>query len=302
MKYRLYRADCIEWLKDCDANSFEAIVTDPPYGVREFTAVELEKMRSRSGGIWRIPMRIGGYERKLMPRFTALTKKDILELNRFFLTFGESIERVMVPGAHMIVASTALLSHHVISSITQNGIEYRGTLVRIVRTLRGGDRPKGAEDEFPNVSSIPRGCWEPWLIFRKPLEGTIAQNLRKWKTGGLRRLSDDIPFMDLIQVGKTPRIERDISRHPSVKPQELMRYLVKSSLPLGEGKILDPFAGCGSTLAAAEHLGIESVGIEIDETYYRQALDAIPKLAALEIRANHAPKCRTPTIDDFTKN
>ncbi len=299
MTFQLFNEDCFEWLKSSSPGSFEAIVTDPPYGVREYTPIELEKMRKRSGGIWRIPMRIGGYERNLLPRFTALTEKDIVDLNRFFRDFAEVAFNVVVPGAHMFMASTSLVSHHVVNSVTAAGFEFRGTLIRVVRTFRGGDRPKGAEVEFRDVSAMPRGCWEPWLLFRRPLEGTLAENLRKWRTGGLRRFSAQTPFLDLIHVGKTPRIERDISRHPSVKPQQLMRLVVRCSLPLGEGRILDPFAGCGSTLAAAESQGIDSVGVEIDRQYYETALEAIPKLAQLKTKPLFTQSRERGPLDEY---
>ena len=62
-----------------------------------------------------------------------------------------------------------------------------------------------------------------------------------------------------------------------------MRRLVWASLPLGEGIILDPFAGAGSTLASASAMGYESVGIEIVPEYYEMAIKAIPKLASLKV-------------------
>jgi site-specific DNA-methyltransferase (adenine-specific) len=54
-------------------------------------------------------------------------------------------------------------------------------------------------------------------------------------------------------------------------------------LPMGEGVILDPFAGSGSTLAAAEAIGYESIGIEVDLTYFSLAKSAIPSLAQLRV-------------------
>ena len=51
-------------------------------------------------------------------------------------------------------------------------------------------------------------------------------------------------------------------------------------MPLGEGVVLDPFAGAGSTLAAAEAVGYHSIGIEQDERYFTMAKEAIPKLTA----------------------
>jgi tRNA G10 N-methylase Trm11 len=59
-----------------------------------------------------------------------------------------------------------------------------------------------------------------------------------------------------------------------------MRQIVAAALPLGKGVLVDPFAGSGSTLAAAEAMKLRSIGIEMNETYFAMARRAIPKLAA----------------------
>ncbi len=86
-------------------------------------------------------------------------------------------------------------------------------MVRLVQTLRGGDRPKGAESRFADVSVMARSGWEPWGMFRKPLEGTAAQNLKRWGTGGLRRVSATQPFKDVIVSAPTGRAERALAPH-----------------------------------------------------------------------------------------
>ena len=106
--------------------------------------------------------------------------------------------RVLVPGAHVFIASNPLVSFLVYEPFIAAGFEKRGEIIRVVQTLRGGDRPKNAEEEFTDVSVMPRSCWEPWGLFRKPCEGRVQDNLRKWKTGGLRRISGEEPFRDLI--------------------------------------------------------------------------------------------------------
>ena len=80
-----------------------------------------------------------------------------------------------------------------------------------MHTLRGGDRPKNAHEEFPDVSVMPKSCWEPWGLFRKPCEGRVQDNLRKWGTGGLRRISDSEPFKDMIYSSQ-PEITNEKSR------------------------------------------------------------------------------------------
>lgn len=284
MTYEIHCVDAFDWLPSQSANSFQAIVTDPPYGAKEFTKKQLEKMRNGNGGVWRIPPSFDGAERIPQPRFTVLSDEDLNELKRMFVNLGKEAMRILVPGAHVIVASNTLLYPYAVAGLMKSGLELRGTLARLVRTLRGGDRPKNGHDDFPMVSSSPRSCWEPWLIFRKPFEGTLVDNLTKWKTGGLRRLSQKTPFLDVLESGRTPASERDIAHHPSLKPQSLMRYLVRSVLPLGEGVILDPFMGSGSTIAAAEYFGYESVGIERDPVFFDRAKKAIPRLAKLEVQ------------------
>jgi predicted RNA methylase len=62
-----------------------------------------------------------------------------------------------------------------------------------------------------------------------------------------------------------------------------MRQVVRAALPLGEGIVLDPFMGAGSTIAAAVAVGYRSIGVEVDPTYYEIAKAAIPKLARLPL-------------------
>jgi DNA modification methylase len=282
MPYELYCEDCLRWLADQPEASIQAIVTDPPYGLKEYTSKEQAKLRNGNhGGVWRIPPSLGGSTRAPLPRFTVLTPQETLDLYKFFLRWGRATLRVAAPGAHLFIATNPLLSHILYRALARAGWEKRGEVVRLVQTLRGGDRPKNAEAEFPDVSVMPRSAWEPWGLFRRPLDGRVQDNLRRWGTGGLRRISDEQPFADVIPSERTPARERAIINHPSLKPQRFMRQVVRASLPLGAGRVLDPFAGGGSTIAAAEAVGYDSVGVEFDPHYYNLAVAAIPQLAAL---------------------
>jgi len=61
-----------------------------------------------------------------------------------------------------------------------------------------------------------------------------------------------------------------------------MRQIVWASLPLGKGIVLDPFMGSGSTIAAAEFLGLKSIGLELDTEYFKLAKRAVPLVARWE--------------------
>lgn len=280
--YRIYRADAFNWLARAEACSIHAVVTDPPYGLLEYSPTHLEKMRRGKGGVWRIPPSFDGCKRSPLPRFTVLTEKDKCALRSFFARLAELLVPALVPGAHVLIATNPLVSYLVYEPFIEAGFEKRGEIIRVVKTLRGGDKPKNAHREFPNVSVMPRSCWEPWGLFRKPCEGTVHRNLRKWGTGGLRRISAQEPFKDLIFAGPARGAEREIAPHPSLKPQILVRQLVRASLPLGQGTILDPFMGSGSTVAAATACGLKSIGLEIEQEYFELARKAIPLLAAYD--------------------
>lgn len=281
----LYQADCFEWLRHRESDSIHAIVTDPPYGMIEFEDAHLVKRKQGRGGVWRIPPKLDGYTRAPLPRFTVQTPDDLAKMSAFFEAWAMLAVRVLVPGGHVLIATNPLLSTRVYSALQQAGLEPRGEFVRLVTTLRGGDRPKGAESEFSGVTVMPRSHFEPWGIFRKPCEGRVAENLRKWKTGGFRRLAEDQPFGDVFRCPPASPEERKLANHPSLKPQALMRHLVRAALPLGEGIVLDTFAGSGSTLAAAQAIGYAAIGLEKNPDYAAEAVNTIPRLAGYRAAA-----------------
>jgi DNA modification methylase len=275
-----WHADCFEWLQDCEPEQFHGVVTDPPYGLVEYTEEQIAKRRNGHGGVWRIPPSIGGHQRSPLPRFSILSDVELKGIYRFFRRWGVVLEPTLVPGAHVLVASNPLVCHIVSIALHRAGFERRGEIIRLVQTMRGGDRPKNAHEEYADVTVMPRSQHEPWVLFRKPLEGRVQDNLRKWGTGGLRRINADLPFGDVIRSSPTRKEERELAPHPSLKPQAFLRQVVRAILPLGDGVVLDPFAGSGSTLAAAEAIGYISTGVDNDPVNVKIARTAIPALAA----------------------
>ena len=76
--------------------------------------------------------------------------------------------------------------------------------------------------------------------------------------------------------------------HPTVKPTELMKYLVRL-VTSKNGVVLDPFMGSGSTGKACGFEGFRFVGIEMSKEYFEIA----------KVRIDHAYKQKTATLEDF---
>jgi site-specific DNA-methyltransferase (adenine-specific) len=70
---------------------------------------------------------------------------------------------------------------------------------------------------------------------------------------------------------KADRQDRDGSKHPTVKPVDLMKWLVTLVTPPA-GVVLDPFLGSGTTCYAARALGFRSIGIEQDAQHVAEAV------------------------------
>ena len=81
-----------------------------------------------------------------------------------------------------------------------------------------------------------------------------------------------------FQSSNTKRAAQN--NHPTVKPTDLMRWLCRLITPPG-GIVLDPFAGSGSTLKAAEMEGFSAIGVELEAEYIEIARRRIASDAPL---------------------
>lgn len=145
-------------------------------------------------------------------------------------------------------------------------------------------------------TAIKPAC-EPITLARKPLTGTVAETVLEFGTGALNVAAcqnenakwptnvwhDASPdacrvlrdAARVLYVPKPSRSERDkgltdANDHPTVKPVELMRQLVRLVTPPG-GIVLDPFLGSGTTGMAAVSGGFRFIGIELDRPHMAKA-------------------------------
>jgi site-specific DNA-methyltransferase (adenine-specific) len=89
-------------------------------------------------------------------------------------------------------------------------------------------------------------------------------------SGGASRFFPTFRYTAKASSKERPQVE-GVPPHPTVKPLDLMRWLVRLVTPPG-GTVLDPFAGSGTTLEAALLEGFSAIGIEL-ETKYRPLIE-----------------------------
>jgi site-specific DNA-methyltransferase (adenine-specific) len=125
-----------------------------------------------------------------------------------------------------------------------------------------------SKGRFP-ANVMHDGLKEDWArYFYSPKISRAERNV------GLDDLPDVIHktvFKKINRVSTTTKEVNPIkNNHPTVKPQELMKYLCRLVTPKG-GIVLDPFMGSGSTGMAAKDEGFEFIGIEKEKEYFEIA-------------------------------
>ena len=125
--------------------------------------------------------------------------------------------------------------------------------------------------DWRNLSALTDAIqWAGWLMrgvavwdkmSSRPQRGRFRQQAEfiVWASNGDLPLDRGVPC--LPGVFRASNVQGQERIHQTQKPLEIMRQIIKITTP--GGRILDPFAGSGSTLAAAQLEGFDAVGIEV---------------------------------------
>jgi len=346
----LHHGDCFEVLPTLAENSIDACVTDPPYGL-QFMGKEWDNLwRNRTGAdqayVERTTGTLASRARKL-PDYKAANP---LRMQEWHEEWARAVYPVLKPGGYLLAFGGTRTHHRLMCAIEDAGFEIRDCLNR----LYGSGFPKSHTQPDGRGTAL-KPAWEPIIMARKPLIGTVASNVLQFGTGSLnidgcrvdaapgdkgdwpitkRRHEDKTYTLQPVptdqskgrwpanvvhdgsdevlamfpttksgtfsghrnkpktkntfgefalrdergHVGdtrsaarffycaKASKKDRAGSKHPTVKPVALMRWLVRMVTPPG-GTVLDPFAGSGTTLQAIVEEGFHGVGIEREAEY-----------------------------------
>lgn len=289
MTWNIINGNSAEILKTYPDNSFDCVVTDPPYGINFL------------GKDW--------------------------DHNTGDCEVYEQCLRVLKPGGHLLAFSAARTYHHLAMTVETVGFEIRDQIMWIYGSgfpksqdigRQINKKEKTNDSEWSGWGTNLKPAHEPIVMARKPVIGSIRENVLEYGTGAINigesRIGDEIvttmykvntegksfgydgdvtwedrgnfdnvgrypsnvmgeicePYQKYFYCPKVSSKERHIgtseNNHPTVKPIELMKYLIKLVTP-PNGHVLDPFNGSGSTGCAAVELGFNYTGIELDSNY-----------------------------------
>ncbi len=379
----LYHGDCLDVLADLPDCSIDAVVTDPPYGLRFMGAAWdgadiVSATRTRQAQAAMPDDGKAGANGGYRSASTEAGRYDLSANASFGLwcqEWASECLRVLKPGGHMVSFGGSRTWHRLAVGIEDAGFEVRDSIawlygsgfpksLNVAKAIASGGRP---EDMDSKVTLTPdaqpwqgwgtalKPSFEPIVVARKPLAGTVAGNVLQHGTGALNigacRVGDEPReagpntgrwptnvLLDESQAevldaqsgtltsgtmragterqpraggtiygsdartftpadtygdrggasrffptfryeAKAPSSERpsvDGVTHPTVKPLDLMRWLVRLITPPG-GTVLEPFAGSGTTLEAALIEGFACIGIEREADYLPLILSRITK-------------------------
>ena len=116
----------------------------------------------------------------------------------------------------------------------------------------------------------PAKVVEPFIVAQKPREGSYAENFNKWGTGLVDKHEAISTVFECRSASSKEKKTAGIT-HPTVKPLDLMRRIVRSFTKHGD-LIVDPFNGSGTTGIAAIMEVRRYIGVELSTEFYTESL------------------------------
>ncbi|HGM4821476.1 TPA: site-specific DNA-methyltransferase [Pseudomonas aeruginosa] len=228
LPYTLHLGDCLLVLKTFPDNSFDSVVTDPPYGIRfmgkawdgadiEARAARRAEMPSHApdagpnGGHRSVAAEAGKYD---------LTPKGMLAFQAFTLEWAAECLRVLKPGGHLLSFASPRTYHHMAVGIEMAGFEIRDQIMWVFGS--GFPKSHNLSGEYEGWGTALKPGHEPICMARKPLAGTVARNVLAHGTGALNIDGCRIPSEPMppnTGAGGLPRRREDEQRGPGAVSQ-----------------------------------------------------------------------------------
>jgi DNA modification methylase len=265
-KITLLHGDCLDKLKELDDNSIDSIVTDPPYGL-SFMGKKWD-YDVPSVDIWKECLRVlkpGGH----LLSFAGSRTYHRMAVRIEDAGFDIRDQIMWIYGSGMPKASNLKPAHEPIVLARKKGntkLNIDNCRLEIGRWPTNVIIDEEAGKILDKQSGVSKSCKRS-SKYNKPTQHTNTY------TPAVSDYRDDNTYGDeggasrFFYCPKASKKDKGDNIHPTVKPTELMRYLIRLVTPK-DGFILDPFMGSGSTGKAAVIEGMRFVGIEREKDYF----------------------------------
>ncbi|MDM2421906.1 DNA-methyltransferase [Mycobacteroides abscessus] len=215
----LHHGDCLDMLRADDYgydwnlgyrsarmfpdNSVDAVITDPPYGI------------AFMGKAWDQPGEFGSERRNGSPQRTQreglamdagrydLSPAAMLNFQRWCTAWATECLRILKPGGHLLAFGGSRTWHRLATAIEDAGFEMRDSIA----WLYAQGFPKSMNLQG-GLGTALKPAFEPIVVARKPLAGTVAANVLEYGTGALNIDACRIPTGDKLGGGSTTRGQR----------------------------------------------------------------------------------------------
>jgi DNA modification methylase len=204
MTFEIVTGDCIEELFWSEDSSIDSVVTDPPYGINMMN----KAWDGPSGMLGQIAT---GTEQRGAFAYGGthshgLHGHDNLAFQEWVQQWAAECFRVLKPGGHMLAFGATRTAHRLAAGIEDAGFEIRDSIAWMYGT------------GMPKAKGVFKPAWEPIVVARKPVQGTIKGNVARWGTGMLNVDENRIPHADEADrarsaarnPGRTDRYDSDV--------------------------------------------------------------------------------------------
>ena len=176
MSVRVITGDCRDVLVTLEPDSFDSCVTDPPY--------HLTSIVKRFGSETAAPAKSNGAT-GVYGRASAgfMGQKWDGGDVAFRPETWAAVLRALKPGAHLIAFSGTRTYHRMVCAIENAGFEVRDQLAWVYGS--GFPKSHNLDGDWQGWGTALKPAWEPIVLARKPLIGTVAQNVMAHGTGAL---------------------------------------------------------------------------------------------------------------------
>lgn len=292
---KVYQGDCIEVMKKFPENSIACCITDPPYNYEfidhKWNDAEVkrrtERVKDSKTMVKNIPYGSGLAGGVRNSRWYEKNRNNDLEYIKWCQLWTDELFRICKSGAPVAVFNSNRSIAHVQIALENSGFYTRDLLVykRNSGIPRGLNLEKKLEkmgeensEEWNGWHSAFRNEWEAIILVQKPLINNYWETLQTTNVGVFKTVNEDGSFQSNILENLSNKSKDEKFEHCTVKPLALIKKLVDTLVPSHKDNIVfDPFSGSGTTLVAAQELGFDYVGIEIESNYVPIITDRLEK-------------------------